>query len=97
MKVRTKLIEEFNKAFEKYDLLIFPTMPILAPKFSDIEKLTPMQNFAMDLCTVPSNLAGLPHISVNAGFSENLPVGLMIVAPHLEEKRLYSLAKVIEG
>jgi len=96
MKVRTKLIEEFNKAFEKYDLLIFPTMPTIAPKFSDIEKLTPMQNFAMDLCTVPSNLAGLPHISVNAGRVGNIPVGLMIVAPHLAEKSLYSLAKVIE-
>lgn len=97
MKVRTKLIDEFNKAFEKYDLLIYPTMPTIAPKFADIEKLTPMQNFAMDLCTVPSNLAGLPHISINAGFLENVPVGLMIVAPHLEEKRLYSLAKVIES
>lgn len=97
MKVRTKLIEEFNKAFEKYDLLIYPTMPTLAPKFSEIEKLTPMQNFAMDLCTVPSNLAGFPHISINAGFVNNIPVGLMIVAPHLEEKRLYSLAKVIES
>ncbi|MFA7134191.1 MAG: amidase family protein, partial [archaeon] len=97
MKVRTALIEEFNKAFEKYDVLIYPTMPVVAPKFSEIEKLTPMQNFAMDLCTVPSNLAGLPHISINAGFVNGLPVGLMIVAPHLEEKRLYSLAKVIES
>jgi aspartyl-tRNA(Asn)/glutamyl-tRNA(Gln) amidotransferase subunit A len=97
MKARTKLIEEFNKAFEKYDCLIYPTMPTLAPKFSEIEKLTPMQNFAMDLCTVPSNLAGLPHISVNAGFVNKVPVGLMIVAPHLEEQRLYSLAKVIES
>ena len=96
MKVRTKLIEEFNKAFEKYDLLIFPTMPILPPKFNEIEKLTPLQNFALDLCTVPANLAGLPHISVNAGRVGVLPVGLMIVAPHLEEKKLYSLAKVIE-
>lgn len=97
MRVRTKLINEFNEAFKKYDLLLCPTMPVVAPKFEDIAKLTPMQNYAMDLCTVPANLAGLPHVSVNAGFLNNLPVGLMAIAPHLEEKRLYSFAKVVEA
>ncbi|MFA5125400.1 MAG: amidase family protein [archaeon] len=97
MRVRTKLINEFNSAFKRYDLLLNPTMPVLAPKFEEIEKLSPMQNYAMDLCTVPANLAGLPHISVNAGFSRGLPVGLMAIAPHLQEKRLYSFAKVIEA
>ncbi len=94
MRVRTKLINEFNSAFKSYDLLLYPTMPVIAPKFDEIEKLTPMQNFAMDLCTVPANLAGLPHLSINAGFSQGLPVGLMAVAPHLQEKRLYSFGKV---
>jgi aspartyl-tRNA(Asn)/glutamyl-tRNA(Gln) amidotransferase subunit A len=99
MKVRTKLINEFNEAFKNYDLLLSPTMPVVAPKFEEIEKLSPLQNFAMDLCTVPANLAGLPHISVNAGFASgnNLPVGLMAIAPHLEERRLYSFAKVVES
>ena len=96
MRVRTKLINEFNQAFKKYDLLINPTMPVVAPKFEDIAKLTPAQNFAMDLCTVPANLAGLPHISCNAGFSNGLPVGLMAIAPHLKEQRLYSFGKVME-
>jgi len=97
MRVRTKLINEFNNAFKRYDLLLNPTMPTVAPKFSDIEKLTPLQNFAMDLCTVPANLAGLPHISVNAGFVNGLPVGIMAIAAHLQEKRLYSFAKVVEA
>jgi aspartyl-tRNA(Asn)/glutamyl-tRNA(Gln) amidotransferase subunit A len=97
MRVRTKLIEEFDNAFKKYDLLLCPTMPTVAPKFNEIEKLTPLQNFAMDLCTVPANLAGLPHISVNAGTVNNMPVGLMAIAPHLQEKRLYSFAKVVES
>jgi len=96
MKVRTKLINEFNLAFKKYDLLLCPTMPIVAPKFSDIKKLTPLQNYAMDLCTVPANLAGLPHISCNAGMSNGLPVGLMAIAPHLAEQRLYSFGKIME-
>ncbi|MEI7961607.1 MAG: amidase family protein [archaeon] len=99
MRVRTKLINEFNEAFKKYDLLLYPTMPVVAPRFGEIEKLTPLQNFQMDLCTVPANLAGLPHISVNAGFANgsNMPVGLMAVAPHLQEKRLYSFGKVVEA
>ena len=71
-------------------------MLTVAPKFSEIEKLSPLQNFSMDICTVPPNLAGLPHISINAGFVNNLPVGLMIVAPHFGENKLYSIAKVIE-
>jgi len=96
MKVRTKLINEFNSAFKKYDLLICPTMPIVAPKFSDIKKLTPLQNYAMDLCTVPANLAGLPHISCTAGMSNDLPVGLMAIAPHLAEQRLYSFGRIME-
>jgi aspartyl-tRNA(Asn)/glutamyl-tRNA(Gln) amidotransferase subunit A len=96
MKVRTKLIQEFNQAFKKYDILLTPTMPITAPKFSDIKKLTPLQNYAMDLCTVPANLAGLPHISSNAGMANGLPVGLMAIAPHLGEQRLYSFGKIME-
>jgi aspartyl-tRNA(Asn)/glutamyl-tRNA(Gln) amidotransferase subunit A len=96
MKVRTKLINEFKQAFKKYDLLINPTMPVVAPKFEDIEKMSPAQNYAMDLCTGPANLAGLPHISCNAGFSNGMPVGLMAIAPHLKEERLYSFGKVME-
>lgn len=96
MKVRTVLIKEFNDVFEKFDALIYPSMLTVAPKFSEIEKLSPLQNFSMDICTVPPNLAGLPHISINAGFVNNLPVGLMIVAPHFGENKLYSIAKVIE-
>jgi aspartyl-tRNA(Asn)/glutamyl-tRNA(Gln) amidotransferase subunit A len=96
MKVRTKLINEFKEAFKEYDLLLCPTMPVVAPKFLDIDKLSPLQNFAMDLCTVPANLAGLPHISVNAGFVGKMPVGMMAIAPHLQEARLYSFAKVME-
>jgi len=97
MRVRTKLINEFENAFKKFDILINPTMPTLAPRFSDIEKLTPLQNYTMDMCTIPVNLAGLPHININAGFSNSLPVGLMVTAPHLKENRLYSFAKVMEA
>lgn len=97
MRVRAKLINEFKSAFEKYDLILSPAMPVAAPHFDEIQKLSPLQNYMMDLCTIPPNLAGLPHISVNAGYSNGLPVGIMAIAPHLQEQRLYSFGKVVEA
>ncbi|MBU0628144.1 MAG: aspartyl/glutamyl-tRNA amidotransferase subunit A [Nanoarchaeota archaeon] len=88
-KVRTKIIEEYKKAFAKFDLLLSPTMPFVAPKFKDIEKLTPLQNYMADILTVGPNLAGLPHISIPAGFNKDkMPIGLMLIADHLKEEKL---------
>ncbi len=94
-KVRTMLIEEYKKTFQKYDLILNPTMSILPPKFEDIKKLTPLQNYMLDALTVPANLAGLPHISINAGSSKDkLPVGLMATANHLEENKLLEFSNI---
>ena len=88
-KVRTKIIDEYKKAFKKVDILISPTMPYVAPKFSDIKKLTPLQHYQADMLTVGPNLAGLPHITVPVGNNkENLPIGLMMIADHLKEETL---------
>jgi aspartyl-tRNA(Asn)/glutamyl-tRNA(Gln) amidotransferase subunit A len=97
MKVRTRLISEFRKAFGSVEVLAHPTMPVIAPKFSEIEELSPMQQYAMDLCTVPANLAGLPHISVNAGYSKKMPVGLMLTAAHLQEAKLVQAGLALEA
>jgi aspartyl-tRNA(Asn)/glutamyl-tRNA(Gln) amidotransferase subunit A len=96
MKVRTMLINEFKKEFKKFSALLWPTMPTIAPKFSEIEKMTPMQEYAMDLCTVPANLAGMPHISTNAGSFSGMPVGLMLTGNHLSEKELIGLGLAVE-
>jgi len=95
-KVRTKIIEEYKKAFKKYDILISPTMPILPPKIEDIKKLTPLQNYMMDIMTVGPNVAGLPHLSVNAGNEKGLPVGMMMTADHLQEGKLIQIGKELE-
>jgi len=87
-KVRTKIIEEYKKAFKKFDVLISPTMPFVAPKFKDIEKLTPLQNYMADILTVGPNLAGLPHITLPVGFKGKMPIGLMMIADHLKEENL---------
>ncbi|MEM4261476.1 MAG: amidase family protein [Candidatus Diapherotrites archaeon] len=96
MKARTLLIEEFKKAFSKVDFLAWPAMPMVAPKFSEIAKLSPVQNYAADLCTVPPNLAGLPHATINAGFVNSLPLGFMVVGDHFVDSKLVSFMKSIE-
>jgi len=97
MKARTKLINEFRQAFSKFDVLVNPTMPIVAPLFSEIDKLSPMQQYAMDLCTVPANLAGLPHASVPVGKHNGMPIGLMITVGHLQEAKMVEAALAVEG
>lgn len=95
-KVRTIIINEYKKAFKKFDVLITPTAPVLPPKFSEIAKLSLLQNYMIDTLTVGPNLAGLPHMNVNIGFENNLPVGMMLTGDHLEEKKLIQLGSLIE-
>jgi len=97
MKTRTLIIEEYKKAFKKYDILVSPTMPIIAPKFSEISKLSPLENYQMDSLTVGPNLTGLPHLSLNAGFYKKMPVGIMLIANHLQENKLKTLGEEIEN
>ncbi len=95
MKVRTLIINEYKKVFNKYDVLISPTMPIIAPKFSEINKLTPLQNYMMDILTVGPNLAGIPHLSIPVGKIKKMPVGLMLIANHLNEDKLITASEKI--
>ncbi len=97
MKVRTVMIQEYKKAFKKFDALISPTAPMLPPKFSEIEKLTPLQHYLADVMTVSPNVAGLPHLNVPVGFEKNLPVGMLLTGDHLQEGKLLQLGNVFEG
>ncbi|MBW2981077.1 aspartyl/glutamyl-tRNA amidotransferase subunit A [Candidatus Woesearchaeota archaeon] len=96
MKVRTKIIEEYKKAFKKFDCLITPTVPMLPPRFTDIDKLSIVENYMIDVLTVGPNLAGLPHLNVPVGLSDNLPVGLLAVTDHLEEGKLMQIGSSLE-
>lgn len=95
-KVRVKIINEYKKMFKKFDVLITPTAPILPPKFSEIEKLSPLQQYMMDVMTVSPNLAGLPHLNVPVGFVDKLPVGMLMIADHLQESKLVQLGSVFD-
>jgi len=96
MKVRTLIINEYKKAFKKFDALASPTVPILPPKFSEIEKLTPLQNYMMDVMLVSPNVCGFPHLNVPVGYEKNLPVGMLLIGDHLEEGKLLQLGSAIE-
>jgi aspartyl-tRNA(Asn)/glutamyl-tRNA(Gln) amidotransferase subunit A len=90
-KVRSLIIDEYKKLFSRYDCLVSPTMPIIAPKFSDISNLTPLQNYLMDVMTVGPNLAGIPHLSMTAGHKGELPIGMMLMADHLKEHTILTI------
>ncbi len=100
-KVRTKIIEEYDLLFKKYDVLISPTMPITAPTFAEIRKLTPLQTYLMDILTAGPNLAGIPHASISIGEEKqkkgnSLPIGMMAMTNHYEEKKLLSFLSDVE-
>jgi len=96
-KIRTKIIEEYKEIFKKYDVILSPAMPIVAPKFDEVDKLTPLQSYMMDIFTVSPNLAGVPHLTVPFWESNNLPVGLMFIADHLKENNLIRIGSYLEG
>jgi aspartyl-tRNA(Asn)/glutamyl-tRNA(Gln) amidotransferase subunit A len=94
-KVRTLIKREFDQAFEKYDALVTPTSPIVPFKLG--EKLEdPMQMYLSDICTMPMNIAGIPAISVPAGFVDNLPVGMQIMGKPFSEETLLRIAFAYE-
>jgi aspartyl-tRNA(Asn)/glutamyl-tRNA(Gln) amidotransferase subunit A len=95
-KVRTKIIQEYKKAFEQVDVIITPTVAITAPTFEEIKKLTPLQNFMIDILTVSPNLAGLPHITIPCGEANGMPIGMMITGPHFKEEKIIQVAKAYE-
>lgn len=97
MKVRTMVIQEFKKAFKKFDVLAAPTMPITAPRFSEIEKMSPIQQYTMDILTVAPNLAGIPTLSVPCGKVKGMPVGLHLMGDHLQEEKILRTGKSLEA
>lgn len=97
MKVRTLIINDFKKAFKKVDCLLSPTMMFSAPRFDEIEKLNPLQAYQSDLLTVGPNLAGIPMINVPSGEDKKgLPIGFHLLADHLNESKILSVAKAYE-
>lgn len=93
--VRSMMQQEFNKAFQEYDVVLSATSPIPAFKLGELHD-DPMALKMLDFCTIPANMGGMPGISINCGFTEGLPVGLQLVGAPLDDEKLLQIAYSIE-
>ena len=93
--VRTKLINEFAEAFKQVDFLVGPVVPTPAFKIGE-NAHDPLQMYLADIMTVAVSLVGVPAISIPVGTTENLPVGLQIIAPQGQDRALFGVAKATE-
>ena len=94
-KVRTLIRREFDVAFDKYDALITPTSPTVPFKIG--EKMDdPLAMYLSDVCTLPVNIAGVPGVSIPAGFSDGLPVGMQIIGKPFGEETMLHIAYAYE-
>ncbi|HEP1806667.1 Asp-tRNA(Asn)/Glu-tRNA(Gln) amidotransferase subunit GatA [Streptococcus suis] len=95
-RVRTLIIQDFEKVFADYDLILGPTAPTVAFGLDTLNH-DPVAMYLADLLTIPVNLAGLPGLSIPAGFVEGLPVGLQLIGPKYSEETIYQVAAAFEA
>ena len=88
-KVRTIIKEEYNKLFEKFDLILTPTSPTTAFKIGE-KSNNPLEMYMSDICTVPVNIAGLPGMSIPCKLdSKGLPIGFLLIGNSFEEEKIF--------
>lgn len=95
-KVRTLIIRDFEKAFEKVDVLVSPASPTTAFKLGE-ELTDPMTMYLNDVATIPANLAGIPAMSLPMGLGNGLPTGFQIMAPAKHDDMMYKPAAALEA
>ncbi len=94
--VRTLVKKEFDKAFEKYDVVLTPTSPIAAFEVGT-KSNNPLEMYLADICTVSVNVAGLPGISIPCGVnSEGMPIGMQLIGNRFEEGKILNAAYTYE-
>ena len=95
-KVRTLIKKEFEKLFEKYDVLLTPTSPTVAYEIGT-KSNNPLEMYLADLCTVTVNISGLPGISVPCGVDKNgMPIGMQLIGKHFDEETIIKAAYAYE-
>jgi aspartyl-tRNA(Asn)/glutamyl-tRNA(Gln) amidotransferase subunit A len=94
-RVRTMIRQEHAEVFEKFDLIVSPTSPTVAFKIGE-KAGNPLAMYLNDLLTIPSCMAGLPGMSIPAGLSEGLPVGLQLIGPQFSENALFRAGHALE-
>ncbi|HTY77275.1 MAG TPA: Asp-tRNA(Asn)/Glu-tRNA(Gln) amidotransferase subunit GatA [Candidatus Bathyarchaeia archaeon] len=95
-RVRTLVLRDFQRAFERVDVIVAPTTPSVAFKLGERED--PLQMYLNDVFTIPVNLAGLPGLSMPAGFTQSgLPIGLQIIGKAFDEATILRAARAYEA
>ncbi len=95
LKVRALMIQKIKTAFEKCDVIAMPTSPMTTFPLGSVQD--PLQMYLQDIFTIAANLAGVPAISIPAGFSHHgLPLGLQLVAPQMQDLTLFQFAHAFE-
>jgi len=95
LKVRALIKRDFDRVFEKVDVLVTPTAPTTAFKLGENTD-APLAMYMMDVCTIPANLAGVPGLSIPCGFSGGMPIGLQIFGKHLNEETVLRVGFAFE-
>ena len=99
-KIRNLILQDFKKAFETVDAILTPVTPSAAfsvKESKELGKTDPVKMYLNDVFTIPASLAGLPGISVPAGFNKDgLPLGLQIITKHFDEETMFNVALKIE-
>ncbi len=94
--VRTLVMNEFNKAFEKYDVLLTPTSPTVAFDIGS-KSDNPLEMYLSDICTVSVNIGGLPGISIPCGIDkEGMPIGMQLIGNKFQEGTILNAAYTYE-
>ena len=94
--VRTLVMNEFNKAFEKYDVILTPTSPTVAFDIGS-KSNNPLEMYLADICTVSVNVAGLPGISIPCGVDkEGMPIGMQLIGKKFSEETILNAAYTFE-
>jgi aspartyl-tRNA(Asn)/glutamyl-tRNA(Gln) amidotransferase subunit A len=94
-KVRTLIKREHEELFARYDLLASPTSPTVAFELG-ARTANPLAMYLADVLTIPSNMAGMPGLSIPCGLSEGLPVGLQLIGPQFSENALFRAGHALE-
>jgi aspartyl-tRNA(Asn)/glutamyl-tRNA(Gln) amidotransferase subunit A len=95
-KVRTVIKREHDAVFEHFDVLVSPTCATTAFPVG-ARAQDPLAMYLTDVLTIPSNMAGLPSLSIPCGLSEGLPVGLQLIGPQFAENTLFKVAHALES
>ena len=94
--VRTLVKQEFEKCFNKYDVILTPTSPTVAFEFGS-KSNNPLEMYMADICTVSINIAGVPAISIPCGVDSNgMPVGLQLIGNNFAEETILNAAYTFE-